>query len=254
MLPIPDYFSAKGMLRDQNWIEAYISTVLQWPKSCRLSVRDRQLIGLAKSLAFSWEPGILNHTDLALRTGSSPEQVSEVLKTTAMTVGLAQLDRAIQGLPKARLRGPTLEALKPIEEYFGEMPRCFRSRVVLEDRQWLEQLLQVSQPAYDARPDVIDPHVRALVCLAAAAVLGWEDGIRLYGIAAKRFGARDGEISDVVKSVFKTAVSNAMAEGFRVPCHIPRLEEYRTILSAYAEKGAFAKRKGDRLSAPPRPR
>lgn len=253
-LPLPDYFSAKGMLLDQRWVEAYISTVLQWPEACTLSTRERQLVGLAKSVAFSWEPGILNHTDLALRTGSSPEAISEVLKASSAAIGLALLDRALRALPSTTPDLSARRVLKPIGMYFGVIPSCFKRKVVLEDREWLKGLVVVSQPACDTRPGIIPPRLRALVCLAVAAVLGWEDGIHLYGRAARRFGATGGEISDVTKSVFKTAVSNAMAAGFRTPCHIPRLEEYRTILSAYVEGGALAKRKSDRLAKSPPPR
>lgn len=246
-LPLPEYFAARGMLRDNRWVEAYISTVLQWPKTCTLSSQDRQLVGLAKALAFSWEPGILNHTDLALRSGSSPEVVSEVLRAASVTIGLAQLDRTIRTLPAGRLDRQARGDLKPVRDYFGVIPPLFKRAIVLGDRRWLERFITVSMPAYNQGQDLIRPRLRALVCLAAAAVAGWGDGIRLYGLAARRFGATGDEVSDVTKSVFKTAVSNAMALGFRTPCHIPRLEKYRTILSAYVETGALAKRTSDAL-------
>jgi hypothetical protein len=60
-----------------------------------------------------------------------------------------------------------------------------------------------------------------------------------YSKAARRFGESQGNVDDVVKSVFKTSVSNAMAAGFRTPCHIPRLDRYRTILRRYVEEGAL---------------
>ncbi len=249
VLPLPEYFDAKGMLRDPEWVEAYISAVLQWPKGCALGTQDRQLVGLAKSLAFSWEPGILNHTDLALKSGSSPEEVTEILRTTAIVVGLASLERAVRGLAMGRPGRESAALLKPLQEYYGRIPRLFRHRVILEDAEWLHTLLKVSGPAFDSRHGVIHPRLRALVCLAAASVIGWEDGVRLYVTAARRFGATAGEVADVTKSVFKTAVSNSMAAGFRTPCHIPRLEEYRTILSAYVSAGALGERGREPLSS-----
>ncbi len=248
-LPLPDYFGAKGMLRDSEWVDAYLSTVLQWPKKCTLSTEDRQLVGLAKALAFSWEPGILNHTDLALNSGSSSEVVTEVLRTAAIAIGLADLDRATRGMAEGNPSGDVRMRLEPVREYFGALPRVFRRRAVLEDGLWLQAFLKVASPAYESRPDILHPRLRALVSLAAVAVTGWDEGVRLYGNTAKKFGATNPEVSDVVKSIFKTGVSNAMAAGFRTPCHIPRLEKYRTILSAYVDAGALAERRPEPLQA-----
>ncbi len=227
------------MLRDADWVDAYISAVMQWPKDCTLSTKDRQLVGLAKSLASSWEPGILNHTDLALASGSGAEAVSEVLRATSIVVGLANLDRATQGMTTCVPRKRAALLLKPLREYFGSIPEVFTRELVLEDIEWLRRLLTVTKPAYDSRTEVIDPRLRSLVCLAAASVMGWGDGVRSCSRSAEKFGATKGEVADVVKSVFKTSVSNAMAAGFRTPCHIPRLDRYRTILSAYAAAGAL---------------
>ena len=227
------------MLREGDWVEAYISAVMQWPKGCTLSTTDRQLVGLAKSLASSWEPGILNHTDLGLASGAGAEMVSVVLRAASITIGLANLDRATQGMT-AGVPGKAAQLLlNPMEEYFGTLPNLFARGIVLDDTEWLRGLLIVSKPIYDSGSEVIHPRLRSLVCLAAAAVAGWGDGVKLFSLSADRFGATKGEVTDVVKSVFKTSVSNAMAVGFRTPCHIPRLDKYRTILSAYAAAGAL---------------
>ncbi|OFX15247.1 hypothetical protein A3K71_02980 [archaeon RBG_16_50_20] len=254
-LPAPDYFSAKGMMRDHDWLESYFSVVLQWPKTCTVSLKDRQLVGLAKSLAFNWEPGILNHTDLALKTGSTPEEVTEVIKATSATLGLAELDMTAQtkGTLKLselpRLNSLVRKSLKAIESYYRTVPSCFRHKIVTEDPQWFLDFVSVTKPAYDLGTKVLDPKLRSLVCLAAAAVMNWQNGVRLYSASARRFGATERETFDVIRSVFKTAVSNAMAAGFRIPCHIPNLRGYRTILRAYVDKGALAgKRRRDPLT------
>ena len=255
LLPAPNYFSAKGMTRDQDWVESYFSMILQWPETCSISLKDRHLVGLAKSVAFNWEPGILNHTDLALRTGSKPEQIAEVLKATAATLGLAELDKATQAMVAvklsqlARLELCIRKSLEPVKAYYLTVPCCFRRKIVIEDSRWFVDLLTVAKPAYDLSSDVLEPRVRSLVCLAAAGVVGWQDGIKLYGAAARRFGATVKDAADVIKSVFKTTVSNAMAAGFRTPCHIPDLDNYQTILRAYVGKGALAeKRSSDPLT------
>ncbi len=248
-LPTPGYFSAKGLLHDPQWVDSYISLVLQWPKSCTIAVDGRQLIGLAKSLAFMWEPGILNHTDLALETGFKPEQITEALKVASAVVGLANLDKAVKGFGTAtHVDRKKHNAFDKIEKFFGTIPEVFMRIVIVEDPVWLEDLLAVTLPAYDNRSEIISPRLRTYVALATASVVGWEEGIRLYGNTAQSFGATEKEVHDVVKSVFKTSVSNSMAAGFRTPCHIPRLEQYSTILSSYVENGAFSqKRKKDRL-------
>jgi alkylhydroperoxidase/carboxymuconolactone decarboxylase family protein YurZ len=252
-LPAPDYFAAKGMLRDGEWVESYFSMVLQWPKTCTISLKDRQLVGLAKSLAFNWEPGILNHTDLALGTGSTPEQITEVIKATAATIGLARLEMAAKAAGKTehskrgRFNARFERALRPVRSYYLTVPSCFRHGIVVEDAEWFVEFLTAAHPAFDKSSDVLAPKVRSLVCLAAAAVEGWQEGIRLYSATSQRFGAKEDEISDVIKSVFKTAVSNAMAAGFRTPCHIPDLSGYRTMLRAYVEKGGLARKRGDPL-------
>jgi len=250
-LPAPGYFSAKGLLHDPQWVDSYISIVLQWPKSCTIAVDDRQLIGLAKSLAFMWEPGILNHTDLALETGFKPEQITEALKVVSAVVGLANLDKAVKGFGRSiQIDRKKHKALDKIEKFFGTIPEVFMRAVIVEDPAWLEDLLTVTLPAYDISGEIISPKLRAYVALAAASVVGWEEGIWLYGNTAQRFGATEREVHDVVKSVFKTSVSNSMAAGFRTPCHIPRLEQYSTILSSYLENGAYSqKRTKDRLSS-----
>jgi alkylhydroperoxidase/carboxymuconolactone decarboxylase family protein YurZ len=256
LLPSPDYFSAKGILRDSDWVEAYVATVLQWPKGCRISLKDRQLIGLAKSLAFSWEPGILNHTDLAINTGSTPEQVTEVIKAVAASMGLASLDRAASTFgtySMAAVRKLDLSVkgtLKPVEDYFGTLPRCFRHKAVVEEPAWLADVVTVAKPAFDSSEGIVEPRVRALVCLAAASVVGWSEGIQLYSRAAMKFGSTDKQAKDVVRSVFKTTVSNAMAAGFRTPCHIPKLDGYRTMVRAFVEKGALTGKGRDPLLGP----
>ncbi len=247
-LPLPDYFGAKGMLSDSEWTQAYVSLVLQWPKSCGIPSKERHLIGLAKALAFGWEPGILNHTDLALRMDYSPEQVAEVLKATSVALGLARLSAAAGSTrSQDRLDPAAAKALADVKSFFGVIPSLFRRKLVLEDRGWLEELLRVARPAWDARKETLQPRLRALVCLAAAASAGWEEGIGLYREAAVRFGATEKDTADVVRSVFKTTVSNSMAVGFRTPCHIPNLEKFQTILSAYVREGALANKRTDPL-------
>jgi alkylhydroperoxidase/carboxymuconolactone decarboxylase family protein YurZ len=253
LLPPPAYFSAKGMLRDREWIESYFTMVLQWPKTCTISLRGRQLVGLAKALAFNWEPGILNHTDLALRTGSTPEQITEVIKATAATIGLARLEMAARAVGKAkrsrlvRFDRQQVHALKAASSYYLKIPSCFKYGIIVEDSKWFAELLTASRPAFDMSSDVLEPKVRSLVCLAAAAVVGWQEGITLYSATSRRFGATRREIYDVIKSVFKTSVSNAMAAGFRTPCHIPELRGYRTMLRAYVEKGGLERKRRDPL-------
>ena len=246
---MPGYFSARGLLKDPDWVDSYLSIVLQWPSSCTIKVEDRQLIGLAKSLGFMWEPGILNHTDLALETGSTPEQVTETIRTTAAVVGLADLDRALRSQGTfAKLDSKKSKVLRKVSSYFGTVPPNFRRKMIFEDSDWLKDFLNVVSPAYESSSIVLNPSVRAMISLAACSVVGWEEGIAMYSKAALRFGAKGSEIHDVIKSVFKTSVSNSMASGFRSPCHIPNLERYRTILSSYVENGALAKRNGDRLT------
>lgn len=252
-LPAPGYFSAKGLFHDPDWVDSYLSIVLQWPKSCTISVEDRQLIGLAKSVAFNWEPGILNHTDLAFETGFKAEQITEAIKVVSAVVGLANLDRAFSADRVHRRLNPKLrKRFSEVEKYFGTVPRVFRTELAVEDDHWLRNLLTVTKPAYDNNGSrLINPLLRAYVALAGASVVGWTEGILLYSRAAVRFGAVKNEIHDVIRSVFKTSVSNSMAAGFRTPCHIPRLEEYRTILSSYIDNGGLApKRKADRLFTP----
>jgi alkylhydroperoxidase/carboxymuconolactone decarboxylase family protein YurZ len=251
-LPLPEYFAASGMLRDRDWVESYISMVLQWPKSCTIPTNERHLIGLAKALAFAWEPGILNHTDLALATGFRTSQVNEAIKAASATLGLAELDRATAALGRMKRGKIDRVVLKPVANFFGAVPPFLRHRMVIEDRKWFRSLLTVARPAYDTEETLLDPRLRALICLAASAVVGWGDGTYLYSAAAKRFGASEKDTSDVIRSVFKTTVSNAMASGFRTPCHVPNLKKYRTLLKAYVENGALMKStKGDPLNSRP---
>ena len=247
-LPLPDYFGARGMLSDDDWTQSYISLVLQWPKSCQIPSRERHLIGLAKALAFAWEPGILNHTDLALRMDYSPEQIAEVVKAASVTLGLARLASVSEPLGKSeRLDQRRVRALSGVKHYFGVIPELFRRRLLLEDGEWLDELLAVAKPAWDEGDRVLDPKLRALVCLAVSACSGWSEGTKLYSRAARRMGATEKDTGDVIRSAFKTTVSNTMAAGFRTPCHIPSLEKYQTILSAYASKGALTNKRTDPL-------
>jgi len=241
------------MLSDHEWTQAYISLVLQWPKTCKIPSRERHLIGLAKALAFAWEPGILNHTDLALKMGYTPEQIAEVMKAVSVTLGLARLAAVSDSMGENRRLDPgTVRALSGVKSYFGVVPSLFKQRLVTEDRSWLDDLLVVTRPAWEAGPGALDPKLRALACLAASACAGWKEGTKLYSQAAKRFGATEKDTADVIRSVFKTTVSNSMAAGFRTPCHIPSLERYQTILSAYVSKGALTNKRTDPLLRPRR--
>jgi len=248
--PLPEYFSAKGMMRDPDWLDSYVSIVLQWPKSCTISLVYTEIIALAKSIGLAWEIGILDHTHLALEAGATAEQITEATKVAAATVGLAYLDRAVKGQGTlSRLDTRSTRVLQNVKEYFGVIPPCFRRRMIIEDSEFLNDLVVVTLPTRDSRTDIIDPKLRAYVSLAAAVVIGWEDGVSMYGKAALRFGATKDEVRDVILSVFKTFVSNSMAAGFRTPCHLPRLDNYTTMLSKYVDNGALAKRKRDRLSS-----
>ena len=189
---------------------------------------------------------------LILVTTITPTPWGEGKTTT--TIGLAQLDSTlpVENTPERTVVPDVLRAtelLGPVEEFFGQVPPLFRHSLLLKDRRWFSDFIIVTRPSYDIRKDVIGPRTRALVCLAAAAVLGWQNGVREYRIAAERFGAPARDADDVVKSVFKTAVSNAMAAGFRTPCHIPHLDRYRTILRTYVEEGALLGKGGDPLTS-----
>jgi alkylhydroperoxidase/carboxymuconolactone decarboxylase family protein YurZ len=135
------------------------------------------------------------------------------------------------------------KALKPVKAYYHTLPTCFRYKIVVEDPKWFLELLTAASPAYDTKSTVLESRVRSLVCLAAASVMGWKEGIQLYSATSRRFGATKGQVSDVIRSVFKTAVSNAVAAGFRTPCHVPDLSRYRTMLRAYVRKSALTTRR-----------
>jgi len=242
VVPPPPYFSVEGILDDDEWVNAYYVTVLRWHGSCTLNAKQRHLIGLAKAITYAWEPGVLTHTDLALENGSSKKEVVETVKVSALTIGLAELDRvakiarmtkssdAFDIIYNKTVINNILRTFPDLKRHIGAVPWFFRYRFLVQDMDYLKHFYTVTRPVLFG--DTISQQIRRLVTIIVSAIKSWDNGVKFFIHLAELESVPREAIVDVLRSVFKTAVSNSISVGFRCPCYIPK-NPYKLIKDYY---------------------
>lgn len=228
---IPELFRVKGLVDDPEWYETFFEVAMQWPPSCGLDEKTRHFMGLAKSLAYLWKPGILAHLEFCRRAGASQGEVSEVIKVAAVCLGLGNLEVALAALDDAvtnerhllsadRIEDErTLEIVEDAKRLMGETPPVYLSRYIVEDPYWLELLHDAVSVLFN--PGALDAKTKHLLCVAVSSISRWQGGVRRHARLALDSGATRREVADVIKSSFKTGLSVGTQAGYSTPCFVP---------------------------------
>jgi alkylhydroperoxidase/carboxymuconolactone decarboxylase family protein YurZ len=241
-MPAPSYIHEEGMLNDSDWLESYIRSVLMWPQDCKFDLKTRHLIGLAKAIAYFWEPGVLIHVDQALANGASRKEITDTIRIASVTVGLADLENSLKTICEMKLINSNYKFSQKESEIFSKvfkdaektlvfLSQIHKSNFQIKDNKWLSLLYKTSRILY--KKTELDSKTQQFICIAVSAIRHWVQGLHIFGRNAIRKGASEKEISDVVNSTFKTGTSTSMQVGFRCPCFVPDMKKYVTIADHY---------------------
>ena len=251
---IPEIYRVKGLADNADWLKLLHKSVFQWPPQCSLDEKTKELIGLAKSICYLWEPGVLTNIEGALEAGASSDEITEAILVVSMVSGLAEVERVVQvasrqlndsgiarhtGIDK-RIQEIHDDALKTI----GYVPDLYKTKPMLENPDWLAAIHQSAKIQFRGR--ILDQKTRALVCLAASAAKGWDRGIKEHSSIALRSGATAREIVDTLTSIYKTLASIGIQVGFGVPCSVPEIRGLRLLKDYYSSSKRNHRKRGRR--------
>jgi alkylhydroperoxidase/carboxymuconolactone decarboxylase family protein YurZ len=236
---VPEIYRVKALADNPGWLRLLDESIFRWPESSVLDDKTRELVGLAKSIAYHWEPGVLTNIEGVLEAGGTAEEITETVLLASSVLGLAELEIVVgTDLPEgtadpsgSHSSTAVGEIRNEAVELFGEIPELYNSKLLSENPDWFAAVHKISKLRY-AR-GILDPKTRALVCLAASAATHWDRGIREHSRMARKSGARVAEIVDVLCSIYKTAASIGVQMGFSVPCDIPRTRGFVLLADHY---------------------
>jgi alkylhydroperoxidase/carboxymuconolactone decarboxylase family protein YurZ len=248
---IPEIYRVRAFAENSRWLKVLDSSVFRWPQSCSISDKTRELVGLAKSIAYLWEPGVLTNIEGALEAGATSDEVLETIALASIVTGLADLDRVLHAVPPDFTL--TAEAAVSSEKETGDRGLSGDQENALHDfaalhglkplmanQDWLSGIHQSAKTVYER--GALDLKTAALVCLAASAGKCWDKGIQEHIGRAVRSGATEGEVVDVVASVYKTRVSIGVQMGFSVPCSIPSTSGFKVLNDYYSQRKGRTRR------------
>ena len=87
----------------------------------------------------------MNHTDLALETGITPEQITETVKVVSSVVGLSKSGQGNKSAGTSSLDAKRRRALLSIKEYFGVIPEVFSRKIVVEGSELAQRFSRCNQ-------------------------------------------------------------------------------------------------------------
>ena len=251
---IPEIYRVKALADNPHWLKLLHDSIFMngWPESCALDKKTQRLLGLAKSMAHLWEPGVVHNIEGALQCGATSDQIVEAILVSSMVLGLADVDAAFRASSTAWNESSLVEEAavtdKKVQRIyddakktFGDIPELYRRKCLVENPDWLVKIHWSAKTRYTDGP--LDQKTKALICLAASAAKHWEQGIREHLHFALRSGATVREITDVLSSTYKTAASTGVLLGFSVPC-VPETPGFKVLYDYFARrKSRSSKRK-----------
>ncbi len=241
---IPEIYRVRAFADHADWLKFVDEYIFRWPKSCSLDEKTKELVGLAKSIAFLWEPGVLTNTEGALEAGAASGEIVEAILVASTVSGLADVEAALcAGSAQLTEAGSRRSAdqdrqIQQVHEdarkTIGSIPELYTSKLMVENADWLAAIHRSTKIQYS--PGTLDRRTKALVSLAASAAKGWDRGIREHVSLALRSGATIREITDVLASVYKTSASISIQIGFGVPCSIPGIHGFKLLRDYYSKQ------------------
>jgi alkylhydroperoxidase/carboxymuconolactone decarboxylase family protein YurZ len=252
---IPEIYLVKGLADNPQWLRLLHRFIFQWPRGSSLDQKTKELVGLAKSIALLWEPGVLTNIEGALDAGATPNEVTETILVASTVVGLADLDQALaaghfeitshDSTPSA-LGASVKRVYDDAVTVVGKVPEIYRYKILTENPDWLNAIHESAKILYTN--GVLERRSKALVCLGAAAARRWNRGIEEYVEFSMESGATLRNIADVLCSIYKTAVSIGAQVGFSVPCSIPGMTGFRLLRDYYAKSSRSGRSNGKKRS------
>ena len=241
---VPEIYRVRAFADNAKWLKLVDKYIFRWPQSCSLDEKTKELVGLAKSIAYLWEPGVLTNIEGALEGGAASDELVETILVASTISGLADVERALC-VGSAQLTGagsdPSADMDRQIQEIhddarktIGSIPEIYTAKLMIENADWLVAIHRSTKIEYS--PGALDRRTKALVCLAASAAKGWDRGIREHSSLALKSGATMREITDVLASVYKTAASIGIQIGFGVPCSIPEIPGFKLLRDYYSKQ------------------
>lgn len=243
---IPEIYRVKALADNPQLLKLLHDSIFinGWPQSCSLDEKTRKLLGLAKSMAHVWEPGIVHNIEEGLRCGATSEQIAETIFVASMVLGLADVDVALRASASAWAESSVIQATAVADgqvqkiyddakKTFGDIPELYTRKCLIENPDWLAKIHWSARIRYTA--GTLDQKTKALICLATSAAKHWEQGIREHINFALRSGATVREITDVLSSTYKTAASAGVLIGFSVPC-VPEMAGFKVLYDYYARR------------------
>jgi AhpD family alkylhydroperoxidase len=241
---IPEIYRVKALADNPSWLRLLHGTVFQWPKSCSLDEKTKELVGLAKSIGHLWEPGILTNIEGAIEAGATPEEISETILVASIVVGLSNIEHALQAGHFDKISEYQENTLTTSDDQrkqvfddaltsMGQIPELYRFTILAENMDWLMPIHTSSKMCYSQ--GALERKTKALVCLGASAAKQWDKGVQDHARSALAVGATPKEIADVLCSIYKTSVSIGVQAGFGVPCSIPEMSGFKLLKDHYAK-------------------
>ncbi len=242
---IPGIYRVRAFADSSRWLKILDSSIFRWPQSCSIDDKTRELVGLAKSVVYSWEPGVLTNIEGALEAGASSDEIVETIVLTSVVIGLADVERVFRAVPTdfapAGQQSVIGQTGQSAPNSAGSSEKALYDFAVLHaltpmmvNPDWVSAIHQSTKMRYERR--ILDERTRALVCLAASAAKCWNEGIREHLAMALGSGATKSEIVDVLASVYKTRASIAVQMGFSVPCSIPEMQGFKVLNDYYSQR------------------
>jgi alkylhydroperoxidase/carboxymuconolactone decarboxylase family protein YurZ len=240
---LPEIYRIKALADNPAWLRLLHSSVFQWPKSCALDEKTKELVGLAKSIGHLWEPGVLTNVEGAIDAGATSNEITETILVASTVIGLADVDHALraghfeviddshlQARPESSVQRVYDDALAT----FGKVPELYRFNILVENPDWLRAIHESAKIRYT--DGVLGKRTKALICLGTSAAKRWDKGIEEHLALALKWGALPREIADVLCSTYKTAVSIGVQTGFSVPCSIPEMSGFKLLKDYYSKQ------------------
>jgi alkylhydroperoxidase/carboxymuconolactone decarboxylase family protein YurZ len=244
---VPEIYRVKALADNPDWLRVLHNSVFQWPRSCVLDEKTKELVGLAKSIAYAWEPGVLTNTEGAIAAGATPNEITEAILIASTIIGLADLDCACRAGHFEVYDDRTQTTIDPSVQRvyddatstFGKIPELYRFSLLAGNPDWLKAVHEPAKIRY--ANGVLGQKTKALICLGASAAKRWDKGVAEHVEFALKSGAQPREIADVLCSIYKTAVSIGVQTGFSVPCSIPEMNGFRLLKDYYSKPNSSAK-------------
>lgn len=240
---IPEIYRVRAFVDNPEWLKLVDKYIFRWPQSCSLDEKTKELVGLAKSIAYLWEPGVLTNIEGAIDGGAESDEIVEAILVASTISGLADVERVlcVGSAQFAGAESGSAETNREIQmihddamRTIGSIPEVYTAKLMVEHPDWLTAIHRSTKIQYT--PGALDRKTKALICLAASAAKGWDRGIREHSSLALTSGATTREITDVLASVYKTSASVAIQVGFGVPCSIPEMRGLKLIRDYYPKQ------------------